>query len=236
MAPVTSMRLQDASHGQRDDVLRRLPLVARGRGPARVHRARAPPRRSRSPRSASSPPAPARRRSEVFGQYLGTGAAATRAINRLLEPGASLTKNEHTYVAGAADLRRLPRQDGGAVPSPRAGAGRSPAPPSPPARPTSPGRSEPPARASVIDVIEARQAAGGSGVLLFDAQGGAIDDVAAEPVGLHPPSHAQLGADPELLRRRLAASRARAPSWPPPAARWPRSRPPRPTRTTPTPT
>ena len=35
---------------------------------------------------------------QVFGQYLGTGAAASKAIKALLEPGATLSQNTHPYL------------------------------------------------------------------------------------------------------------------------------------------
>ena len=72
--------------------------------------------------------------------------------------------------------------------------------------------------ASTLATAEARSARrrrstparrrGGSGVLLLDAQGGAIDDASAGADVLHPPRHALLGADPELRRRAPRASRA----------------------------
>ena len=114
---------------------------------------------------------------EVFGQYLGTGAAATRAITRLLEPGASLTKNEHTYVQaqlifagclGKTVAQCRPQSQGGVLPRATFVAGSAYI-----ARTFGAAGAR-----GLINVINARQAAGGSGVLLLDAQGGAIDNVA----------------------------------------------------------
>ena len=172
MAPVTSMRLQDASHGQRDDVLRRLPLVARGRGRC----APSSPARLRRPAPLAVHllalrPAPARRRWRCSASTSAPAPPPRRAISRLLEPGASLTKNEHTYVqaqlifAGclgktAAQCRPQSRGRDARPRHLRRRLGLHRA-----------RRSEPPARASVIDVIDARQAAGGSGVLLLRRPG-----------------------------------------------------------------
>ncbi len=114
---------------------------------------------------------------EVFGQYLGTGAVATRAISRLLPAGASLTENEHTYLQaqlifagclGKTVAQCRPQSEGGVLPRATFAAGSSYIAKTFGAA----------AARKVIGVINARQAAGGSGVLLFDAQGGAIDDVA----------------------------------------------------------
>ncbi len=54
----------------------------------------------------------------------------------------------------------------------------------------------------LVGVIESRQAAGGSGVLLLDAQGGAIDDAPAGQTSFIHRAHALVGADPELRQRR----------------------------------
>ena len=88
MAPVTSMRLEAHPMGNVTTFFANYPWSRAAEVMRRVHRPRACCARRSSPPSATSPPVPARRSVEVFGQYLGTGAAATRAINRLLEPGA----------------------------------------------------------------------------------------------------------------------------------------------------
>ena len=112
---------------------------------------------------------------EVFGQYLGTGAAATKAIKALLEPGASLTQNTHTYLAaqlifagclGKTLTQCMPQSEGGTLGTDTFAAGSAY---------IASTLTTAQARA-VIGVIEARQSSGGSGVLLLDAQGGAIDD------------------------------------------------------------
>jgi hypothetical protein len=114
---------------------------------------------------------------EVFGQYLGTGPAATTAISRLLEPGAALTKNEHSYVQaqlifagclGKTMAQCRPQSEGGTLPRATFAAGSAYI-----ARTFGTAGAR-----GLIAAIEARQAGGGSGVLLLDAQGGAIDDVA----------------------------------------------------------
>ncbi len=114
---------------------------------------------------------------EVFGQYLGTGAAATRAIARLLPAGSSLTKNDHTYVQaqlifagclGKTVAQCRPQSQGGVLPRATFAAGSAYI-----AKTFGAAGAR-----GLIDVIDARQAAGGSGVLLLDAQGGAIDHVA----------------------------------------------------------
>ena len=110
-----------APRRRRDDVLRALPVVARRRDRARVQRALRRPRPRRSRRSARSRPARARRRSRCSGSTSAPGAAAARRSTRCCRPARRLSQNTHPYLAGAADLRRLPRQDARAVPAPERG-------------------------------------------------------------------------------------------------------------------
>jgi hypothetical protein len=114
---------------------------------------------------------------EIFGQYLGTGPAAARAISALLPPGARLTRNMHTYLdaqlifagcLGKTLAQCLPQSEGGTLPHDTFAAGSAYI-----ARAL--GSAE--AR-RLAGLIAARQASGGSGVLLLDAQGGAIDAAA----------------------------------------------------------
>ena len=115
---------------------------------------------------------------QVFGQYLGTGGAATNAIAALLEPGASLAQRTRSYLdaqlvfagcLGKTTAQCRPQSEGGVLGRDTFVAGSAYI-----AQPFGPAGAQ-----SLIDVIDARQAARGSGVLLFDAQGGAIDDAAA---------------------------------------------------------
>jgi hypothetical protein len=114
-------------------------------------------------------------RVQVFGQYLGTGTAATRAIAALLEPGASLTQRTHSYLdaqlifagcLGKTTAQCRPQSEGGTLGRDTFVAGSAYI-----ARPISAAGAK-----SLVALIDARQAARGSGVLLLDAQGGAIDD------------------------------------------------------------
>ena len=115
---------------------------------------------------------------EVFGQYLGTGAPAGKAIKALLEPGATLSQNTHPYLqaqlifAGCLGKTRaqcMPQSEGGTLGHDTFAAGSAYI---AHALATADAR-------KLVGVIESRQAAGGSGVLLLDAQGGAIDDAPA---------------------------------------------------------
>jgi FAD/FMN-containing dehydrogenase len=115
---------------------------------------------------------------EVFGQYLGTGAAARRAIKALLEPGAQISQNTHAYLAaqlsfagclGKTLAQCMPQSEGGTLGHDTFAAGSAYI-----AHALAPAASR-----KLVAVIESRQAAGGSGVLLLDAQGGAIDDAPA---------------------------------------------------------
>jgi hypothetical protein len=112
---------------------------------------------------------------EVFGQYLGTGAAAGKAITALLEPGARLSQNTHSYLdaqlifagcLGKTMAQCRPQSEGGTLGTDTFAAGSAY---------IEHALSAAEAR-TLVGVIAARQAAGGSGVLLLDAQGGAIDD------------------------------------------------------------
>ncbi len=115
---------------------------------------------------------------EVFGQYLGTGAPAAKAIKALLPAGAKLTQNTHTYLdaqlifagcLGKTMAQCRPVSEGGTLGTDTFAAGSAYI-----------GHALSSAEARrLVGVIGARQASGGSGVLLLDAQGGAIDDVVA---------------------------------------------------------
>jgi FAD/FMN-containing dehydrogenase len=120
----------------------------------------------------------------VFGQYLGTGAAAGKAIEELLEPGARLSRNTHPYLEaqlifagclGKSIAQCMPRSEGGTLGSDTFAAGSAYI-----ARTLGTADAR-----KVAGVIAARQAAGGSGVLLLDAQGGAIDDAAGQTSFIH---------------------------------------------------
>ena len=99
LAPVTSLQLRTHPVGARDHVLRALPVVARRRDRGRLHgalriRARAARRHLLASRRARARPT-----IEVFGQYLGTGAAglqgdqgAARARRDALAEHASLPR------------------------------------------------------------------------------------------------------------------------------------------------
>jgi FAD/FMN-containing dehydrogenase len=115
----------------------------------------------------------------VFGQYLGTGLPAARAIGALLEPGATVSQRERPYLEaqlvfagclGKTTAQCLPQSEGGTLGRDTFVAGSAYI-----ARPFGTAGAR-----ALVDLIDARQAARGSGVLLMDAQGGAIDDA---PVG-----------------------------------------------------
>jgi hypothetical protein len=112
---------------------------------------------------------------QVFGQYLGTGTAATRAIAALLEPGARLSQRTHSYLdaqlifagcLGKTTAQCRPQSEGGTLARDAFVAGSAYL-----AQPIGSAAAK-----TLAALIEAQQAARGSGVLLFDAQGGAIDD------------------------------------------------------------
>ena len=117
---------------------------------------------------------------QVFGQYLGTGAAAGRAITALLEPGATLTQRTHPYLdaqlifagcLGKTTAQCRPQSEGGELGHDTFAAGSAYI-----ARTLTAAESR-----SLVALIDARQATLSSGVLLLDAQGGAIDH--AVPAG-----------------------------------------------------
>ena len=112
---------------------------------------------------------------EIFGQYLGTGAAAAKAIKALLPAGARLTQNTHSYLdaqlifagcLGKTMAQCRPQSEGGTLGTDTFASGSAY---------IAHALSGAEAR-TLVGVIAARQASGGSGVLLLDAQGGAIDD------------------------------------------------------------
>lgn len=132
---------------------------------------------------------------EVFGQYLGTGTAAGNAIKALLEPGASLTQNTHPYLdaqlifagcLGRTLTQCLPQSEGGTLGHDTFAAGSAY---------IAHALSTAEAR-KLVGVIEARQAAGGSGVLLLDAQGGAIDAAALSQTSF---IHRQMRSSVQIL-------------------------------------
>jgi FAD binding domain/Berberine and berberine like len=114
---------------------------------------------------------------QVFGQYLGTGPAAGNAIKALLEPGATLSQRTHPYLQaqlifagclGKTTAQCRPQSEGGTLGHDTFAAGSAYV-----------GRALTATEAHTLaGLIDARQAAGSSGVLLLDAQGGAIDDAA----------------------------------------------------------
>jgi FAD/FMN-containing dehydrogenase len=140
---------------------------------------------------------------QVFGQYLGTGAAATRAIAGLLPGGAaSLSQNTHRYLdaqlifagcLGKTLAQCSPRSEGGTLGRGTFAAGSAYV---AHALTTAQAR-------SVAAVIAARQAAGRSGVLLLDAQGGAIDD---EPPSRTSFIHRELRSSVQILSYEDAVS------------------------------
>jgi FAD/FMN-containing dehydrogenase len=114
---------------------------------------------------------------QVFGQYLGTGAAAARAIKALLEPGATLSQRTHPYLEaqlifagclGKTTAQCRPQSEGGTLGRDTFAAGSAYI-----ARTLTAAEAR-----ALVALIDARQAARRSGVLLLDAQGGAIDDAA----------------------------------------------------------
>jgi FAD/FMN-containing dehydrogenase len=133
---------------------------------------------------------------EVFGQYLGTGTAATKAIGALLPAGAaSLSQNTHTYLQaqlifagclGKTAAQCLPQSEGGTLGHDTFAAGSAYV-----AKTLTTAQAQ-----SLVHVIDARQAAGRSGVLLLDAQGGAIDD---EPAGQTSFVHREMRSSVQIL-------------------------------------
>ncbi|MDP9258066.1 MAG: FAD-dependent oxidoreductase [Actinomycetota bacterium] len=132
---------------------------------------------------------------EVFGQYLGTGAAASRAITALLPGGATLSQNTHPYLQaqlifagclGKTLAQCLPQSEGGTLGRGTFAAGSAYV-----AKKLTTAQAH-----SLVQVIDARQAAGRSGVLLLDAQGGAIDD---EPAGQTSFVHRDMRSSVQIL-------------------------------------
>ena len=149
-------------------------MVARGRGRARL-RPRAPNAPAPLAAICSLSTGAGSATVEVFGQYLGTGAAADAAIAALLEPGASLSQRTRSYLdaqlvfagcLGKTTAQCRPASEGGTLGRDTFVAGSAYI-----AQPFGAAGAK-----GLVDLIDARQAARGSGVLLFDAQGGAIDD------------------------------------------------------------
>jgi hypothetical protein len=178
MAPVTSMRLKTHPLGNVTTFFAGYPW-SRAAEVVRAFVARAPSAPAELASICSLSTGSGRPSVEVFGQYLGTGGAATNAIARLLEPGASLSRNEHTYLQaqlifagclGKTMAQCRPQSEGGTLPRATFAAGSAYI-----ARTFGAAGAR-----GLINAIDARQASGGSGVLLLDAQGGAIDDVAPD--------------------------------------------------------
>ena len=87
---------EDASRRSGDDVLRRLPVVARGRDRGRVHRALRGGARRRSPSICSVSTGSGSATVEVFGQYLGTGARGRARRSRPCCPPARSSPRTRT--------------------------------------------------------------------------------------------------------------------------------------------
>jgi FAD/FMN-containing dehydrogenase len=143
---------------------------------------------------------------EVFGQYLGTGATAAKAISALLPAGASLSQNTHPYLQaqlifagclGKTLAQCRPQSEGGTLGHDTFAAGSAYI-----ARTLSTADAH-----SLVAVIDARQAAGRSGILLLDAQGGAIDDA---PAGQTSFIHRDLRSSVQILSYGTAAGMASA--------------------------
>jgi hypothetical protein len=142
----------------------------------------------------------------VFGQYLGTGAAAGQAIAALLPVGARLSQNTHPYLyaqlifagcLGKTLAQCLPQSEGGTLGRDTFAAGSA----------YIAGTLTTAQAHSLVDVVDARQAARGSGVLLLDAQGGAIDDV---PSGQTSFIHRHMRSSVQILSYGSAAGMASA--------------------------
>ncbi len=138
---------------------------------------------------------------QVFGQYLGTGAPAIRAIAALLEPGAKLTQATHGYLdaqlllagcRGKTLAQCRPQSEGGTLGSDTFAAGSAYV-----ARTLSSAQAR-----AVTGVIDARQAAGGSGVLPARRPGRRDRRRAGERDLLRPPRPTQLRTDPQLRHPR----------------------------------
>ena len=178
LAPVTALQLKTHRRRPGDDVLRRLPVVARGRDRAARSRRAAPRRPRRSPPSARSPPDRAPRRSRCSGSTSGPVRPPPGRSRPCCRPARSSPQNTHTYLdaqlifagcLGKTMAQCRPQSEGGTLGTDTFAAGSAY---------IAHALSAAEARA-LVGVIAARQASGGSGVLLLDAQGGAIDDAAA---------------------------------------------------------
>jgi hypothetical protein len=174
LAPVTSLRLRTHAAGNVTTFFARYPW-SRAAEIARAFAARAPSAPAPLAAICSLSTGSGSPSLQVFGQYLGTGSAATQAIHALLEPGASLSQNTHGYLdaqlifagcLGKTTAQCRPQSEGGTLGRDTFVAGSAYI-----SQPISTAGAN-----ALVALLDARQAARGSGVLLFDAQGGAIDD------------------------------------------------------------
>jgi hypothetical protein len=205
LAPVTSLRLRTHPVGQVTTFFARYPWSRAGEVV-----------RAFSLRAASAPAPLASICSlstgagsptvQVFGQYLGTGAAATRAIKALLEPGATLTQRTHPYLEaqlifagclGKTTAQCRPQSEGGTLGRDTFAAGSAYVAGT---LTTAEGR-------ALVGLIDARQAIRGSGVLLLDAQGGVIDDAAPAQTAF---IHREMRCSVQILSYGSAAGMASA--------------------------
>jgi FAD/FMN-containing dehydrogenase len=174
LAPVTSLQLHTHAVGGVTTFFARYPWSRAGEivraFSARCASAPAPLASICSLSTGSGSPAV-----QVFGQYLGTGTAAARAIGALLPAGASLSQTAHSYLdaqlifagcLGRTLAQCRPQSEGGTLGRDTFAAGSAYI-----ARTLSTADAH-----SLTQILDARQATGRSGVLLLDAQGGAIDD------------------------------------------------------------
>lgn len=184
LAPVTSLRLRTHAVGPVTTFFVRYPW-SRAAGVVRAFAARAASAPAPLTSICSLSTGAGAATVQVFGQYLGTGAAATRAITALLEPGATISQRARPYLEaqlvfagclGKTTAQCLPQSEGGTLGRDTFAAGSAYI-----ARPFGAAGAR-----TLVELIAARQAARASGVLLFDAQGGAIDDaVPGETAFLH---------------------------------------------------
>ncbi|MDX6619147.1 MAG: hypothetical protein QOK36_1533, partial [Gaiellales bacterium] len=174
LAPVTSLRLRTHAAGNVTTFFARYPWSRAGEV-VRAFAARAASAPARLAAICSLTTGSGSAAVQVFGQYLGTGTAATRAIAALLEPGARLSQRTHSYLdaqlifagcLGKTTAQCRPQSEGGTLARDAFVAGSAYL-----AQPIGSAGAK-----TLAALIEAQQAARGSGVLLFDAQGGAIDD------------------------------------------------------------
>ena len=170
----------------------------------------------------------------MFGQYLGTGAAAAQGDQGAAAEPARRSRRTRTPTSqaqlifagclGKTLAQCRPQSEGGTLGHDTFAAGSAYIATTLERRPR---------RARSSRVIDARQAAGGSGVLLLDAQGGAIDDAAAGQTSF---IHRDMRSSVQILSYGTLAGMAERAALRRQRARraWRRSATARPTRTTPT--